>query len=73
MSKSHLKSHQNHWTCVVFAWTGRFLIFYISGTKIPACVGENSGIPVWLGFFFFLKLNLIILYFIYYTLNLYRY
>ena len=26
---------------------GRFLIFYrISGTKVPACVGENSGIPV---------------------------
>ena len=31
------------WACVVFAWIGRFLIFYsISGTKVPACVGENS-------------------------------
>ena len=43
MSKSHLKSHQNHWTLsrrVVFAWIGRFLIFYsIYGTKVPACVG----------------------------------
>ena len=29
--------------CVVFAWIGRFFIFYsISGTKGPACVGENS-------------------------------
>ena len=61
------------WACVVFAWIGRFLIFYsISGTKVPACVGENSGIPVWLSFFF-VKLNLIILCFIYHTLNLYRY
>ena len=61
------------WACVVFAWIGRFLIFYsISGTKVPACVGENSGIPVWLSFFF-LKLNLIILCFIYHTLNLYCY
>ena len=26
---------------------GRLLIFFsISGTKVPACVGENSGIPV---------------------------
>ena len=39
--------------------------------KVPACVGENSGIPVWLSFF--LKLNLIILFFIYHTVNLYRY
>ena len=61
------------WACVVFAWIGRFLIFYsFSGTKVPACVGENSGIPVWLSFFF-LKLNLIILCFIYHTLNLYRF
>ena len=31
------------WACVVFAWIGRFLIFYsIYGTKVPACVGENS-------------------------------
>ena len=42
-----------------------------SGTKVPACVGENSGIPVWLSFF--LKLNLIILFFIYHNVNLYRY
>ena len=36
-SKSHLNSHQNHWTlldCVVFAWIARFLVFYnISGTE----------------------------------------
>ena len=48
------------WACVVFAWIERFLIFYsISSTKVPACEGE--------------KLNLIILCFIYHTLNLYCY
>ena len=51
---------------------GRFLIFYsISGTKVPACLRENSGIPDWLSCF--LKLNLIMLCFIYNTLNLYCY
>ena len=43
-------------SCVVFAWIGRLLNFYsISGTKVPACVGENSGIPVWSSFFFFFE------------------
>ena len=35
------------WACVVFAWIGRFLIFYsISGTKVPARVGEKLNL-IW--------------------------
>ena len=31
------------WACVVFAWIGRFLIFYsISGSKVPACVCDRE-------------------------------
>ena len=35
------------WACVVFAWIGRFLIFYsISGTKVFACVGGKLNLII---------------------------
>ena len=49
LQMTHLKSHQNQWTLSLccLRMNRSFLIFYsISGTEVPAWVGENSGIPV---------------------------
>ena len=89
MLKSHLKSHQNHWTLSLcrlrMNWEIPYLLQCISSTEVPACVGgmrtrsiNSAMLPLILRPFYFRYIFISLLVnaftsFIYHTLNLYRY